>query len=342
MAWLARLPRATKLLIGAALALIVAWLGPRWPLPGNTWNHVVVIDITQSMNTRDMPVDGEPASRLAFAKRALRESIAAMPCGSKIGLGVFAEYRILLLLSPVEVCSNYNDLPAIINRIDGTMSWAGASEVGKGVGSAVRTLRTMADPPSLIFVTDGHEAPPRRLGERPRFDEPVGAVRGTIVGVGGDVLTPIPKRDVDGRLIGEWGADDVLQTDTISLGQTQEGAKQSLVDENGQPIKAIAGTGTEHLSTLKEAHLRELADVTGLGYVRLRASADLASALRDPALSRRAAVPWDLRIVPLCLALALLCAAYLPRFGVRRRLTSATGLPALPGETGTSFTPGNG
>ena len=120
------------------------------------------------------------------------------------------------------------------------------------------------------------------------------------------------------------------------------GRGATLVDENGQPIKAIAGTGTEHLSTLKEAHLRELADVTGLGYVRLRASADLASALRDPALSRRAAVPWDLRIVPLCLALALLCAAYLPRFGVRRRLTSATGLPALPGETGTSFTPGNG
>ncbi len=320
-----RLPIATRLLAGAALALFAALLGPRVQLPSDTWNHVVVIDITQSMNTRDMALQGEPVPRLAFAKSALRDALAGMPCGSKLGIGVFSEYRVLLLLAPVEVCDNYNDLPAVIDRIDGTMSWAGASEVGKGVGSAVRALRTMAGKPSLIFISDGHEAPPLRPGQRPRFDEPLGEIHGVIAGVGGDAPKPIPKFDVEGHLLGVWEADDVMQTDTISLGQTQNGAKQSLVEENGQPVQVFEGSGTEHLSSLKEPHLRELADVTGLGYRRLVASGDLSDVLRDPALARRAWVPWDLRAVPAALALVLLCAAFLPAWRGARRIDAERG-----------------
>lgn len=307
-------------LFAAACALVIALLNPRFEWPGNTWRHVVVFDITQSMNTVDAQVDGQPASRLAFARRAMRDALSAMPCGSRLGLAVFSEYRTLLLLQPVEVCANYGDLPEVIARIDGRMSWAGASEVGKGVGWALKMARAMEPAPSLVFITDGHEAPPRRPGEATRIaDDDAGRVKGVIAGVGGDVLKPIPKRDIDGGTLGFWGADDVMQTDPKSLGRTQAGAQQTLVDEAGAPLAAFAGSGSEHLSSLKEPYLRELAQAAGLGYRRLATRADLSAVLLDPALATSAPIPRDLRWIPLLIALLCLCAAFLPAARWRRR-----------------------
>jgi mxaL protein len=307
------MPRMHQLLLAAAFALGLALLNPRIEWPGPTWRHVVVLDITQSMNTVDAQIDGQAVSRLAFARHAMRQALSAMPCGSKLGFAVFSEYRTLLLLQPVEVCANYGDLPEVIARIDGRMSWAGASEVGKGVGWALRMAREMEPMPSLVFISDGHEAPPRRPGEAVRIDEAdAGRVRGVIAGVGGNVLKPIPKRDIDGGAIGFWGADDVMQTDSKSLGRTQEGAQQTLVDENGEPLTAFAVSGTEHLSSLKEPYLRDLAQAAGLGWRRLVASADLSAVLLDPALATSEPIPRDLRWIPLLIALACACAAFLP------------------------------
>ncbi len=97
-------------------------------------------DITQSMDVQDYEIDGtareSPGVRAQFqCGGRLRD----LPCGSRVGWGAFAEYRSLLLLSPVEVCGNYNDLLTSLDRIDGRMRWANASEVGKGVYWSART-----------------------------------------------------------------------------------------------------------------------------------------------------------------------------------------------------------
>lgn len=338
-AWQARLrmlPAGTRRLAAAAAALVVSLAAPKVPLPADSWNHVVVVDITQSMNARDMTDGRDTLDRLAFVRRSLRRAAAQLPCGSRLGFGVFTEYRMLLLLEPVEVCASYSDLPGIIDRIDGRMAWGGASEVAKGAFSSVRTLRLMPGKPTLVFVSDGHEAPPLRPGERPRFDDPSDEIRGTVAGVGGDEPVPIPKFDLDGHPLGVWAADEVMQTDTISLGQTLEGAKQTLVDEAGRPVQVYAGSGSEHLSSLKEAHLREVAEVGRLGYRRLREVGDLSRVLRDPALARRAWIDHDLRPLPLGIALLLIVSAFLPRQGawrsVYKRLRPA--LSTRPGAAG--------
>src|SRR6185436_1630727 len=77
----------------AALALAATFLDPGVRIERRLFEHVVVLDITQSMNVTDERLDGKPASRLAFAKHALRESLLALPCGSKVGWAVFTEYR---------------------------------------------------------------------------------------------------------------------------------------------------------------------------------------------------------------------------------------------------------
>jgi mxaL protein len=80
-------------------------------------------------------------------------------------------------------------------------------------------------------------------------------------------------------------------------------------------------TGTEHLSSLKETHLRQLAVLTGLGYLRLQPSTDLAAALQGTRAAKRLPVPVDLRAPLAALALTLLVLAIGPlrRLPWRRR-----------------------
>jgi mxaL protein len=89
---------------------------------------------------------------------------------------VFSEYRTLVLLTPVEVCANFDDLAAVLERIDGTMAWAGASEVAKGLHSGIRAARELGADTRLVFVSDGHEAPPLHPRYLPRFDGRPGEV----------------------------------------------------------------------------------------------------------------------------------------------------------------------
>jgi mxaL protein len=313
--------------LGAALALLIAWADPQWPQTQPRWEHVVIVDITQSMNTRDMqvPVVGAaPAataadSRLAFVRHALQRAVSDLPCGSTLGLGVFTEYRSLLLLAPLEVCSHYDELLAVIGRIDGRMAWASSSEVARGVESALQvTLRASKDAasaPSLVFISDGHESPPLRGGALPTIELPQQQQppAGWIAGVGGDEPMPIPKFDPTGRALGFWRADEVMQTDPVSLGRTVGGAVQTLVDADGKPVEVFRASGLEHLSSLKEPHLRAVAQATGLQYQRLVGAGDLSAMMRAPALARPVQATTSWRWLPALAALLLLARPFLPR-----------------------------
>ena len=296
----------SRWLLAAAGALLLALAAPTLPLPGRDWTHLVVLDITQSMNTRDVAWGRETLPRLALAQRALVEALADMPCGSRVGLAVFSEYRSLPLLMTVEVCSHFHELRAVILRLDNRMSWAGASQVHKGLASALRLLAAQGEgAPSLLFVSDGHEAPPLRPGRGVDLGTPAGRVGGFVLGVGGDTPSPIPKTDPEGQPLGHWRADEVLQADTLSLGITAQGTRQSLVDEQGQPLAMLPGSGQEHLSTVKEPYLRQLAAIGGLAYARLDSAATLRQALMAPQLARWGTQQRSLR--PVAAWLALLC-----------------------------------
>ena len=132
-AWLSRLlGKGAVTLLAAFLLLVVALVIPRVKLAHDTYDYIVIFDITQSMDVEDYEVAGTPVSRLTYARNAVQSVLRELPCGSRVGWGAFAEYRSLLLLAPVEVCDNYNDLIASLANIDGRMRWANASEVGKG------------------------------------------------------------------------------------------------------------------------------------------------------------------------------------------------------------------
>ena len=292
----------TRAALLAAVALTAAaLLGPRPVLPRRVFDGIVVLDITQSMNTLDTLLEGHPASRLAFAKARLQRALARLPCGARVGWGVFTEYRSYVLLLPVEVCAHYAELSATLTRINGTMAWAGGSEISKGLMSALRIAARIPERPAIVFVTDGHEAPPLQSDYVPVLPDDATNPHGLIVGVGGDALRPIPKYDPTGHPIGVWGPEEVMQT-PLQPGSTEP-------DRSTAPLAAV---GTEHLSSLKESHLRDLAELTGLGYARLEASTDVADLLQEERATRTLAVPVDVRAPLAAIALVLLLFAVAP------------------------------
>ncbi len=341
--------------ITAALVLLLLGLFlPQVNLPRKSYSYIVVFDITQSMNVEDYDLDGMPVSRLVFAKEAVRRSLRKLPCGSRIGWGAFAEYRTILLLAPVEVCANYNDLLASLDRIDGRMRWANASEIRKGVYWAMRAAKeagghpglshadagvrerpepgvaqpamgqpamgqpAMGQPamgqPDVLFLTDGQEAPPEVGPGLPLFDDlKRGEVHGWLVGVGGYTPRRIPRTDDDGRRIGYWRADEVIQLDDL-VGENNSGAGSGAPDSPGTSSGAASRSlgSHEELSEVREPHLRTLAREVGFEYIHLTSLESIDAAMQDSRFARRRPAPTDLGWIPTLAALLVLAIRFRP------------------------------
>ncbi|WP_029356845.1 VWA domain-containing protein [Bosea sp. 117] len=308
------------LLAVALLALAAALAAPRMELTRSARDLVLVIDVTGSMNVRDYRIDGTPASRLAEAKRAARALLAALPCESRLGLGIFTERRSFLLFEPAEVCENFAAIDGSIEGLDWRMAWEGDSYVARGVHAALAMAADLkAD---LVFLTDGHEAPPLPGSGLPAFDGEPGKVSGLLVGVGGSEPAPIPKFDEDGREIGFYGEQDVPQENRSGPPPADAPSRAGWNPRNA-PWGGDPASGTEHLSAMREEHLRALAAQTGLGFTRLGDPSALATAVEAGTRVRPVSVRVDTAPVPA--ALALLCLATLFAAGA---LASRRAIPA--------------
>jgi mxaL protein len=316
--------RAWPLLL-TALLLLATFTHPTWPGQRQLVEQVVVLDITESMNTLDMHDGPTPISRLSHAKQSLARTLPQLPCGSRLGWAVFTEHRSYLLTLPVEVCAHRKELLRSLAYIDRRMAWSGNSEVAKGLHSGLRFAQSMPTKPALVFVTDGHEAPPLDARYRPGHDLKTAELQGLVIGVGGNALQAIPKTDPDGRPIGRWRADDVLQTSPRSQARADQ-----VDDAPAAPPEvnsALGNTpGSEHLSNLREPYLRLLAAELGLAYHRLGSVAELLQALQAPSQTRPVTVQRDGRVALAAAALALLLWPHLAAL-----LRRASPRPAKPG-----------
>jgi mxaL protein len=286
--------KETRTIVVALALLLLALLIPNLKIPRSTYTYIIFIDITQSMNVEDYALDAAPVSRLDYARYSIRNAVRELPCGSRIGLGAFAEYRTLLLLAPIEVCENYNDLLASLDHIDGRMRWINSSEIAKGVFWSVRAAKEVGQGVNVMFLTDGQEAPPPRSSALPSFEDvKSGQVHGWLIGVGGYAPQPIPKTDREGNRVGYWRAEDVIQRQSES--------------ESG-----TAGESREHLSGLREAHLQTIARRVGFEYAHLVMPSTISEALRDPRFTQERPVPTDLYWLPAGAALLILAFRFRP------------------------------
>ncbi|TAL96965.1 MAG: VWA domain-containing protein [Paraburkholderia sp.] len=289
----------------AAVPLLAAavWM-PGLTLQRSVFSYIVTFDITQSMDVEDVSLGNTPLSRLNFAREVMRDSLERLPCGSKIGWSVFTGQSTLLLLPPIEVCSNYDALLASLDSIDGRMRWSNWSRIAEGgVYSAVRTSQSVGHDTGVIFFTDGQEAPPVLPSDERVRDMAPGQVKGWLMGVGGDQPAAIPRTDENGNRIGYWRADDVIQVPP-------------------QPGASVAVESHEELSELRGQYLASVAQRTGFGYRRVRVPQDAVGAMLDERLAHREPVPTDLNWLPAAIALLLLAWRFLPERWTARRHVS--------------------
>lgn len=322
-----------SLMLLACLLLLVSLGNPSLNLPRNTYDFVFVLDITGSMHVADAGPPEARQRRLVFARQLVRKALDEIPCGSRVGLAVFTEHRTFLLFAPVEVCENHLVISTMIEEIDGRMAWAELSEVAKGLYSGIESVRTLATMQGeeaaagatrLVFMTDGHEAPPVHPELRPRFRGQAVEAGGLIAGIGGSEPVPIPYLDDDGQVAGYWAQDAVMQVDRHSAGRPSTQGGETMAGIDGSNVRERIAQGTEHLSSLRESYLKQLAAETGLDYLRATTGEAFARALLDSRYANRQPVVTNVAWIPA--ALSLLCLLYV--FGSQLLQSSkATGEP---------------
>jgi len=286
--------------IGMLLVVVLMVLALSFPRTDRTvkvMDLLFVLDITQSMDVKDVELDGEKVSRLAWAQAHAKDLLQTLPCGSHVGLAAFSESRSLVLMNPVEVCSSYNDLSQMLAKIDGSIAWALSSELSKAVFGAIDQAKLMTPSPDIVFITDGHEAPPLHDSLFPKYKKGLEDVTGVFVGVGGDELLPIPKHDLEGNADGFWEQNDVLHEDVYA----------SL---RGEPEEVRAARPrNQHLSSQKKSHLTDLSKRLSFDYLVSPNNADtLLTALEGKVKTRDQVInynwaPWFSAVALLLLAL---------------------------------------
>ncbi|MEG6509037.1 VWA domain-containing protein [Methyloligella sp. 2.7D] len=294
------------LLAAALVCVAIGFILPKVRLNRQVYDIMAFVDITKSMNTRDVMVDGTPASRLEQIKQVLPRFVAGLPCQSRFGLGLFTERRVFVLYDPMEICENFSSIDSSIANLDWRMAWEGDSYVTKGVHAAIALTERLQS--SLLFFTDGHEAPPLPHTGMPPFEGEPGKVQGLLVGVGGKSLSPMPKFDEEGREIGVYGPRDVLQESRFGVAPTDAKDRPGYHPRNA-PFGAMP-EGNEHLGQVKEKHLKEIAAQTGLSYAPMSSPDGLIDVFEAAASPREVVVATDIRPYPVALALVLLVISY--------------------------------
>lgn len=276
----------------AIAVLLPVFFAPHLALPGATYSYLFMIDVSESMNVRDVPGGGAGESRLERAKSAVVASLAALPCGSRVAVGLFAGSDALVLFEPIEVCRHYPAVEQLVRGIDWRMAWDGDSRIEAGVLAALREAGQRGL--DLVFFTDGDEAPHVVVPHMADLLAVQGKVKGFVVGVGGATPRPVPRLDAENNVSGYWTAVDAVR----------EGFYPNLSElvKDEKTARELERTGAfdevrEHESALNEDYLKLVGGSAGLRYLAATSARQVAAGIADAAIARHEKAERDVRLV---------------------------------------------
>jgi mxaL protein len=296
--------RDVAFLSAALLLLIIALFRPTAPVQRDIHTYLLVVDITQSMNAEDMRIAGKKTSRIAYTRRLLHDSIASMPCGTRVGVALFAGVVVSTIFHPVEVCASFDAIQDTVEHIEWRQAWHGNSRLGFGMLSASAALKALPEPARVVFFTDGEEAPLLHAFNRADLSNWQGGRGWLLVGIGGDQPTPVPKMDENNKIIGYWSENTY---------QLEPGIAQVSDETRGRRDDSVATQDYErYLSVLDEKYLQELAKEIKARYIRGDSIPAVLSAIKEQPPARRDRAPMKIDGLLAALAALLLLAAYVP------------------------------
>jgi mxaL protein len=287
----------------AFVLLLIACTKPTISVDRDINSYMILIDVTQSMNVKDMPLNGQSISRLNYTKQLLKKTIKDLPCHSQVGLGVFFKADIALLYSPIETCSNLVLLWDTIDHLEWRMASQGNSNIRRGLQSIATRMLQMDEPTNVVFITDGEEAAPLNALNKTALTDWHGGADWLLVGVGNHQPSPIPKLDADNKTVGYWSIYSIKIAPSIAVNEGPNNVRD----------ESYASAPYEYyLSKLDEPYMKELAsDIQG-HYLKAGSASALTTAMLNQKQSYRNKTRYDLHwVFALGAALSILI-LYLP------------------------------
>ncbi|HKJ25661.1 MAG TPA: VWA domain-containing protein [Myxococcota bacterium] len=189
------------LLLAAALAVGLALLGPRIGTRGERLSTagvdvVVLVDVSRSMDARDLP-----PSRLDRARQAAARLLAHLEPGDRAALAAFAGRGVLLTpLTP-----DHEALVDLLPALDTSLVQPAASRLGEGVRAALAAFDPGSERPRvLVVLSDGEDAD--AAGDVGLVEARSAGARVVAVALGSEAGATIPDaglelRDRRGRIV---------------------------------------------------------------------------------------------------------------------------------------------
>ena len=240
--------------------LIVGLINPKITIERDIHNYIFVVDISQSMLTKDMTIDGEKISRLDFSKKLLQGIMDQLPCKTNVSVAMFAGVSVAATYTPINVCDNFSAISSTIQHLDWRSVWSGNSRIREGFSSLARLIRSFPQSARVVFLTDGEEAPKLHAFNTRDLSQFQGESDWLIVGIGSEEGSAIPKYDSENQLIGFWSNESfALQPGIAQISESNIGSRSDII---------AFSESDRYISKLNEKYLVEITSMIKGKYVR--------------------------------------------------------------------------
>ncbi len=301
--------RDITLLSLALLFLIIAMFKPTVPVKRDIYSYLFVADITQSMNVKDATLNGKLVTRMEYQQYLLHHIIGELPCGTQVGIGLFAGVSVAALYTPIEVCENFAAIDDTINHLDWRTGWSGNSRIRESTATLAKLIRSFPEPAQVVYFTDGEETPKLHVFNTRDLTGFQGGKDWLFVGMGSDKGTAIPKMDEHNQIIGYWASESFAM---------QPGVAQISQDNIGTREESVAtDTNDRFLSRLDEKYLISLAKEVNGNYVNGDSLQNVLAAMKAQPPARRSKAAFELKWIFASLAGLSFLAAYLPKHPIK-------------------------
>lgn len=301
--------RDIALLSAALIFLIIALFKPSLPIKRDIYSYMLVADISQSMNVKDMSIAGKTVSRMEYQQYMMHRIVSELPCGTQVSIGVFAGVSVAALYTPIEVCENFNAIDDGINNLEWRMGWSGNSRIRESMVTLAKLIRSFPEPAQVIYFTDGEETPRLHIFNTRDLTGFQGGKDWLIVGVGSQKGTPIPKLDEHNQLIGYWANESfAMQPGVAQISQDNIGTRNDEIADN---------VSDRYLSRQDNKYLQKLAGEVGGNYVDGESLQSVLFAMKNQPPARREKAAFELKWIIASLAGLFFLAAYLPKHPIK-------------------------
>ena len=244
----------------SVIFLILGLINPKATIERDIYNYIFVVDISQSMLTKDMSIDGQEVSRLDYSKKLLQGIMDQLPCKTNVSIGMFAGVSVAATYTPINICDNYSAVNSTIQHLDWRSVWSGNSRIREGLTNLARLIRSFPQSARVVFLTDGEEAPRLHTFNTRDLSQFQGEADWLMVGIGSEEGSAIPKYDSENQLIGFWSVDSfALQPGIAQISESNIGARNDSI---------AFSESDRYVSKLNEKYLIEIASMIKGQYIK--------------------------------------------------------------------------